>query len=55
MPLPTTGNTGVQRLINSENTVTGNSQEVFAKKILDANETAAKIKEIPVKKDNKKK
>ena len=37
------------RLINSDNTIKGGSEEELAKKLENANEEAAKIKEIPCK------
>lgn len=41
---------GANKLINAANTIKGNSQAELAKKLLNANEEAAKIKVIPPKK-----
>lgn len=41
---------GTNRLINSSNTISGNSQSELKKKLVNANESAKKIKSIAKKK-----
>ena len=43
---------GTNRLINSDNTIKGNSVEALNKKLLNANEEAIKINEIETKREN---